>query len=123
VDRVLELESGKLTAYQGNYSEFERKRAEALDRLKQAHARQQRELKRQLEFIERNRANASTASNVQSRIKQVAKIERIELPPEPPSVRLRFPEPPSSGQVAFRAQRLAKRYGALEVFSGLDLEV
>ena len=123
VGRVCELEGGALTVYHGDYSTYEQKRAEAIARLKAAQGRQQREIERQQQFIERNRAKAATASNVQSRIKQLAKIERIELPPEPPDIKLRFPEPPSSGQLAFRLTDLGKRYGDLEVFAGLDLEL
>ncbi|RMG16859.1 MAG: ABC transporter ATP-binding protein [Planctomycetota bacterium] len=73
--------------------------------------------------MERNRAKASTASNVQSRIKQLARIERIELPPEPPDIKLRFPEPPSAGALAFRLCGVAKRYGEREVFSDVELEL
>jgi ATP-binding cassette, subfamily F, member 3 len=61
---------------------------------------------------------------VQSRIKQLDKIEKIELPPEPPpDIKLRFPEPPGAGAVAARCERLGKRYGSTEVFTGLDLEL
>ncbi|MGE0711358.1 MAG: ABC-F family ATP-binding cassette domain-containing protein, partial [Planctomycetota bacterium] len=123
VDRVFELEGGALTVYTGDYSSYERQRVERIEHIKAAHARQQRELKRQQEFIDRNRAKAATASNVQSRIKQLARIERIELPYEPPTIKLRFPEPRGGGQLSFRLQGVAQRYGELEVFSGLDLEV
>jgi ATP-binding cassette subfamily F protein 3 len=123
VQRVLLLESGKLDIYHGNYSQYEIKREEALEHLRGAFARQQKELKKQSIFIEKNRARAATASNVQSRIKQVAKIELVKLPPEPPKIKLRFPEPRSSGQLAFRATELAKSYGDLKVFSDLNLEL
>jgi len=123
VSKVFELESGRLEVYVGNYSKYEIEREERLRRLRMAHAQQQRYFKQQERFIERNRANATTASNVQSRIKQLDKIERIELPPEPPKMKLRFPEPERSGHVALKLQGLAKRYGDLTVFSGLDLEV
>jgi len=123
VRRVLELEGGRLEVYSGDYTAYESEKGARLERLKAAHARQQRELKAQWEFIERNRANAATASNVQSRIKQVEKVEVIELPPEPPKIKLRFPEPPRSGQVAFRCRGLGKAYGETRVFSDLDLEV
>jgi ATP-binding cassette subfamily F protein 3 len=123
VDRVFELERGELTVYHGNYSRYEVQRAERSEHLKLAYARQQRELKRQEQFIERNRAKAATASNVQSRIKQLAKVERIVLPYEPPAIRLRFPEPRSGGQLAFRLDGLGKSYGETEVFRDLNLEL
>ena len=123
VGRVYELEAGALTIYHGNYTAYETQRAERISQLKIAHSRQQRDLKRQQDFIDRNRAKAATASNVQSRIKQLEKIERIELPWEPPPIKLRFPEPRGGGHLAFRAERLAKSYGDNEVFSGMDLEL
>jgi ATP-binding cassette, subfamily F, member 3 len=123
VNKVYELEAGALTVYHGNYSRYETQRAERIAQLKVAHSRQQRDLKRQEEFIERNRAKAATASNVQSRIKQLAKIERIVLPWEPPPIKLRFPEPRGGGHLAFRAEGLGKSYGETHVFGGLDVEV
>ena len=123
VTKVFELEMGELTIYSGNYSRFEIQRAERIEHLKKEYARQQRELKRQQEFIDRNRAKAATASNVQSRIKQLAKIERVELPYEPPTLKLRFPEPERGGQLAFRLHGLGKSYGEHKVFGGLDLEL
>jgi ATP-binding cassette subfamily F protein 3 len=123
VNKVFLLEGGQLDVYHGNYSDYEVKRAEALDRLKAAWTRQQKELKRQQRFIEKNRAKAATASNVQSRIKQVEKIELIQLPPEPPDIKLRFPEPPSSGALAFRTTELGKAYGETRVLSDVNLEL
>jgi ATP-binding cassette, subfamily F, member 3 len=123
VTKVIELEGGKLEVYAGNYTKYEEDKAARLHRLKAAHSRQQKELERQLRFIEKNRAKAATASNVQSRIKQVEKIEVIELPPEAPRIRLRFPEPEKSGALAFRLTDLGKSYGPLDVFSGLTLEM
>ncbi|MBL4844809.1 MAG: ATP-binding cassette domain-containing protein [Planctomycetes bacterium] len=123
VKKVYELEAGKLTVYHGNYTRYEEQRDERIAQLKVAHSRQKRDLKRQQEFIERNRAKAATASNVQSRIKQLAKIERIVLPWEPPPIKLRFPEPRGGGHLAFRTEGLGKSYGETKVFSGLDIEV
>jgi ATP-binding cassette subfamily F protein 3 len=124
VDRVLELERGKLDVFYGNYSYYEREKVERLTRLKSAYERQQKELKAHQEFIDKNRVNAATARMAQSRIKLVEKIEKIELPPEPPAgVRLRFPEPEKSGHSVFRLSSVAKSYGDHEVFSGVDLEL
>src|SRR5262249_54865284 len=124
VQRVLELELGRMEVYHGNYSYFEREKVERRERLKSSYEKQQKELKAHQEFIDKNRVNAATARMAQSRIKQVEKIEKIELPPEPPAgVRLRFPEPSKSGHVVFRLERLAKRYGDLTVFKDVDLEL
>jgi ATP-binding cassette subfamily F protein 3 len=124
VHKVYELESGRLEVYTGNYSAYEVEKQERLERRRASYAKQQAYLRQQQEFIEKNRAKAATASNVQSRIKQLEKIEKIELPPEAPSdIRLRFPEPPSSGAVTLRTTGLGQRYGDLQVFRGLDLEL
>src|SRR5581483_9132963 len=109
VDRVLELERGKLDVFHGNYSYYEREKVERRVRLKAAYERQQKELKAHQEFIDKNRVNAATARMAQSRIKLVEKIEKIELPPEAPEgVKLRFPEPAKSGQTVFRLTGVAK---------------
>ena len=124
VDRVLEVELGRLEVYHGNYSRYEVEKVERRERLKASWERQQKELKAHQEFIDKNRAHPATARMAQSRIKQVEKIELIELPPEPPAgVRLRFPEPGNSGQVVFRLQEVAKRYGQLTVFEDVNLEL
>ena len=123
VSKVLELESGRLEVYTGNYSKYEVERVERVERAKAAYAKQQVWLKQQQEFIDRNRANASTASNVQSRIKALDKVERLELPPEPPAIRLRFPDPPLSGQVALRLDGVGKAYGDLRVLGDVRLEL
>jgi ATP-binding cassette subfamily F protein 3 len=124
VDRVLELELGKLDVYYGNYTHYETEKVERRVRLKASFERQQKEIAAHQEFIDKNRVNAATARMAQSRIKLVEKIERIELPPEPPAgVRLRFPEPSKSGHTVFRLSQVSKRYGDLTVFSGVDLEL
>ena len=124
VDRILELELGRLEVYHGNFTYFEGEKAVRRERLRSSWERQQKELKAHQEFVDRNRANAATARMAQSRLKVMEKIERIELPPEPPAdVRLRFPDPGKSGQVAFRLEDVGKRYGDLQVFDGVDLEL
>ncbi|MCO5170410.1 MAG: ATP-binding cassette domain-containing protein [Planctomycetes bacterium] len=124
VDRILELELGRLEVYHGNYTYFEGEKVVRRERLKSSYERQQKELKAHEEFIAKNRANAATARMAQSRVKVVEKMELIELPPEPPAnVRLRFPEPGKSGQVVFRLEHVAKRYGDLTVFSDVTLDL
>jgi ATP-binding cassette, subfamily F, member 3 len=124
VTRILELEMGRLEVYHGNYTYFEGEKVLRRERLKTSYERQQKELKAHQEFIDKNKTNAATARMAQSRVKVVEKMELIELPPEPPAgVRLRFPEPSKSGQVAFRLENVAKSYGDLTVFSGVDVDV
>ena len=123
VSKVLELESGRLEVYSGNYSAYEREREERLTRLKASFERQQKEIAELEQWIESHRAQASTASRAQSKIKQLERIERIVLPPEPPRIRLRFPDPPRSGATALRLTGVGKAYGQNVVFRGLDLEL
>jgi ATP-binding cassette subfamily F protein 3 len=124
VERVLELELGRLEVYHGNYTYYEGEKVVRRQRLKASWERQQKELKAHQEFIEKNRAHPATARMAQSRIKQVEKMDLIVLPPEPPAdVRLRFPEPSKSGHVVFRLDGVAKRYGDLTVFEDAHLEL
>ena len=123
VHKVLELESGKLETYAGNYSAYEAEREERLTRLKASFERQQKEIAELEQWIESHRAHANTASRAQSKIKQLERIERIVLPPEPPRIRLRFPDPPRSGATALRLAGVGKAYGETVVFRGLDLEL
>jgi ATP-binding cassette subfamily F protein 3 len=124
VDRVIELEGGRLDVYYGNYTHYETEKVERRVRLKVSYERQQKEIAAHQEFIDKNRVNAATARMAQSRIKLVEKIEKIELPPEPPAgVRLRFPEPSKSGHVVFRLAGVGKSYGETRVFKGSDLEL
>jgi ATP-binding cassette, subfamily F, member 3 len=124
VERVLELEMGKLEVYHGNYTYFEGEKVQRRERLKASWEKQQKELKAHEEFIAKNKTNAATARMAQSRVKVVEKMEMIELPPEPPAgVRLRFPEPDKSGHVAFRLEHVAKRYGDLTVFKDVNIEL
>jgi ATP-binding cassette, subfamily F, member 3 len=124
VSRILELELGRLEVYHGNYTYFEGEKVVRRERLKTSYERQQKELERHQEFIDKNKTNAATARMAQSRVKVVEKMELIELPPEPPAgVRLRFPEPSKSGHVTFRLTDVGKRYGELTVFEHVDLEL
>ncbi|MEZ6185884.1 MAG: ABC-F family ATP-binding cassette domain-containing protein [Planctomycetota bacterium] len=124
VTRILELELGRLEVYHGNYTYYEGEKVVRRERLKASYARQQKELKGHLEFIEKNRAHPATAKMAQSRIKQVEKMDLIVLPPEPPAdVKLRFPDAAQSGQIVFRLEAVAKRYGELTVFEDARHEV
>ena len=122
ISRTVELEAGKLTEYNGNYSfhlaENERRIAAA----QAAYERQQRELKRQQVFIDRFRAKATKATQVKSREKMLAKVERLEAPrSETRTIALRFPPAKPSYREVLTLQNVVKRYGALTVFDGLAL--
>lgn len=119
--RTFALEGGDLHVYEGNYSYYEQQEILRYERLVKEKNAQERKLARQEAFIERFRYKASKARQVQSRIKALDRIERIELREEGPSIRFRFPPAPPCGRVVLTANRLCKRYGANRVLAGVDL--
>jgi ATP-binding cassette subfamily F protein 3 len=122
-NRTLALRKGKMSDYSGNYSLYERKWQEERELLINAQKNQEKELKETEEFIERFRYKASKARQVQSRVKQLEKIDRIEVEDELANVSFSFPEPERSGQVVMRLENIKKSYGNNVVFDGLDYEI
>lgn len=122
-NRTLALRKGKMSDYSGNYSFYERKWEEERELLINAQKNQAKELKETEEFIERFRYKASKARQVQSRVKQLEKIDRIEVEDELANVSFSFPEPERSGQVVMRLENIKKSYGENVVFDGLDYEI
>ncbi len=121
--RTFALEAGELQVYEGNYSYFEEQEILRYERLVKEKTSQDRKLAQQEAFIERFRYKASKARQVQSRIKALDRIDRIELREEGPSIRFRFPPAPPCGRVVLRVSGLSKRYGSNTVLSGVDLEL
>lgn len=122
-NRTLALDRGNLYDYAGNYSYYEKKYAEELELLKKQYENQQREIKQTQEFIDRFRYKATKAKQVQSRVKQLEKMERIEIDDFEAEISFRFPPPERSGQVVMKVQDLVKRYDELTVFNGVDYEI
>lgn len=122
-NRTLALRKGKMSDYSGNYSFYERKWKEERELLINAQKNQAKELKETEEFIERFRYKASKARQVQSRVKQLEKIDRIEVEDELANVSFSFPEPERSGQVVMRLENIKKSYDDNMVFDGLDYEI
>lgn len=123
VRKIVHLWNQRAHLYTGNYSEFEKLKDERVAQIRAAH-RHQRERIEQLEaFINRFRYQATKAKQVQSRIKELERIERIEIPPEEKTIHFRFPQPPSSGRVVVDLQDVAKNYGATHVFDGVSLRI
>ncbi|MFN1836187.1 ABC-F family ATP-binding cassette domain-containing protein [Balneola sp. MJW-20] len=122
-NRTLTLRNGEISDYAGNYSFYERKWEEEKELLLNAKKNQEKQIKETEEFIERFRYKATKARQVQSRIKQLEKLERIELEDEMSTVSFRFPEPERSGQVVMRLEDIHKSYGDHPVFEGIDLEI
>ncbi len=123
VGQVAELERGRITLYKGNYSYFlkeKERRAAALEKKREL---QKAEIKRIQAYIDRFRAKASKASEVQSRIKQLEKFELLPEHQQMKGVRFRFPEGKRSGKEVLTVRELAKSYSGREVFSGITFTV
>jgi len=125
VSRIIEVANKTVTTYGGNYDFYERERDIRLDQLLASHKRQQEMLAKEEDFIARFAARASHAAQVQSRVKKLEKIDRIEIPPEVRTVRFEFSEPPRSGDDVVVMEGLAKSWTLPDgrehpVFSGVS---
>lgn len=123
VDEVYELNNGKLRNYQGNYTKYVRTREEEIKALEAEYRRQQEEIHRTEEFIERFRYKATKAKQVQSRIKALEKIEEIEIPAHLKKVSFSFPEAPRSGNDVMIVENLFKAYGSNVIYDGFSFIV
>ncbi len=123
VQEVIEIFNGAVTRYTGNYSSYELQRKQRNDQLIIQHERQQEEIKRVEQFIERFRYKASKARQVQSRITTLDKLERIELPENLIKIRFTFPQSQHSGKQIFTVENLSKSYGQLQVLSDLSFSM
>jgi ATPase subunit of ABC transporter with duplicated ATPase domains len=123
VTRIAEIDDGEITAYSGNYDFYERERALREANREAAYARQQAMLAKEQRFIERFSAHAAKAAQVQSRVKALEKIERIELPKKRQVVRFDFRRPPRSGEEVATLEGVSKRYGTRVVHDGLSMVV
>ncbi|MCD6581469.1 MAG: ATP-binding cassette domain-containing protein [Desulfuromusa sp.] len=123
VSRIVEIWNGHLTAYPGNYSRYIRSRDERITALKAAKQQQDDEITRIEGFISRFRYQANKASQVQSRVKQLEKIERISLPPQRKKIAFSFPAPPKGGRIAVSLNRASQHYGNLKVLQHIDVQV
>ena len=120
-NRVLAIEPGDVVHHRGNYDEYLAARERALEIKEAAAARQEREIQRQMRFVERFRYKATKARQVQSRLKQLEKIEVIELPRATRKVRYSFPEPSRSGSDIITLAGVGKSYGDNVVYRDLNL--
>lgn len=121
VGRVLEIDEGELTSYSGNYDFYESQREIAEKQADAAYARQQAKLAKEMRFIERFKAQAAKAAQVQSRVKQLDKIDKLEPPRRRSTLRFEFPPYPRSGDDVVKVEGLSKRYGDNVIYDGLDL--
>jgi ATP-binding cassette, subfamily F, member 3 len=116
VDRTVEIWNKRLTIYQGNYTTYLKQKEERRAQLEAAYRNQREQIEHLEAFISRFRYQATKAKQVQSRIKELEKIERIEIPPEEPVIHFKFPQPAPSGRMVAEAEGLAKSYGEKQVF-------
>jgi ATP-binding cassette, subfamily F, member 3 len=123
VRRITEVGLKTLTDYHGNYSHYVSEHTARMERLREAHRRQSEEIEKAEVFINRFRYTATKAKQVQSRIKLLDKVERIEIPPERKRIRFRFPESPRPGRVVLETKGVRKAYGENVVLRHLDLMV
>ena len=123
VSRIVEIWNGDLTEYPGNYSKYIRARDERVAALKVAKRQQDEEIARIEAFISRFRYQANKASQVQSRVKQLKKVERISLPPERKKISFTFPTPPKGGRMALELCQVSQHYGDLKVLQNIDLQI
>src|SRR5208337_4004289 len=118
IDRTVEIWNKRLNIYQGNYTKYLSQKDERRAQLEAAYRNQRIQIEHLEAFINRFRAQATKAKQVQSRIKELEKIERIEIPEEEPVIHFKFPQPPPSGRMVVEADGLAKSYGPKQVFAG-----
>ncbi|MBL8140008.1 MAG: ABC-F family ATP-binding cassette domain-containing protein [Acidobacteria bacterium] len=123
VSKVAEIDGGEITVYSGNYDFYERERALRETNREAAYARQQAMLAKEQRFIERFAAHAAKAAQVQSRVKALDKIEKIELPKKRKVVQFDFREPPRSGEQVVVVEGLTKAYGTRVVHDHLDMVI
>jgi ATPase subunit of ABC transporter with duplicated ATPase domains len=123
VSRIAEIDGGEITAYSGNYDFYERERALRDANREAAYARQQAMLAKEQRFIERFSAHAAKAAQVQSRVKALEKIEKVELPKRRELVKFDFRRPPRSGDQVAVIEDVHKAYGSRVVYDGLSLTI
>lgn len=124
VNRVLELERGKITAYSGNYDAYVDAKGLAVERQDKAHRKQQEWIRKEEAWIDRFRYKNTKAKQVQSRIKRLDKVDRIEAPDtDAKDVNLRFGEVARSGEIVLKAENLSMSYGALRLYRNVSFEI
>lgn len=122
-NRTLHLSMGQMNSYNGNYSFFDRESQARVNQLRKARDNQDKEIARQKEFINRFRSNGKKASMVQSRIKALDKMERIQMPKEEKKMFFRFPAPPVGSAKVIELEHVTKSYGDIHVFDKLDFHI
>ncbi|MDI1483378.1 ABC-F family ATP-binding cassette domain-containing protein [Polyangium sp. y55x31] len=122
--KILEIDGGELTTFSGNYDFYERQRAIAAEQAEAQYERQQAMLAKEMRFIERFKTHAAKAAQVQSRVKKLDKIDKLEPPKKSKRPQMfDFRAPPRSGEDVAKLDGVVKRYGSRTVYEGLDFLV
>ncbi len=123
VNKIVEIDGGALTTYSGDYEFYRQQRALAEVQQQAQFERQQAMLAKEIAFIERFKARASHAAQVQSRVKKLDKIDRVEPPKRQQTVRFEFQPAPRSGEDVASLKKVQKGYGSRSIYDGLDFQV
>ena len=123
VTKIAEIDGGEIIVYSGNYDFYERERAIREANQQAAFARQQSMLAKEQRFIERFKTHAARAAQVQSRIKALDKIEKIELPKKRQVVKFDFRDPPRSGDQVAVVENVSKSYGPRVIYDSFNLNI
>ena len=123
VNKIIEIDGGGLTTYSGDYAFYEQQRAQNEKQQQAQFERQQAMLAKEIKFIERFKARASHAAQVQSRVKKLDKIERVEPPRRRQTVAFDFLPAPRSGEDVANLKGVHKHYGSRRIYDGLDFMV
>ncbi|NTA39338.1 ABC-F family ATP-binding cassette domain-containing protein [Agrobacterium salinitolerans] len=123
VTKIIEIDAGNLTTYSGDYGFYEQQRAQNEKQQQAQFERQQAMLAKEIKFIERFKARASHASQVQSRVKKLEKIDRVEPPKRRQTVAFEFAPAPRSGEDVVALKKVNKTYGSRTIYDELDFMV
>jgi ATP-binding cassette, subfamily F, member 3 len=123
VTKIVEIWNKALHVYHGNYERYLEQKQERRAQLESAYRNQREHIEHLETFINRFRYQATKAKQVQSRIKELEKIERIELPQEEPVIHFTFPQPPASGRTVVEVRDLAKNYGSKQVLESVNFTI
>jgi ATP-binding cassette subfamily F protein 3 len=123
VNKIIEIWNKNIHVYHGNYEKYLTQKAERRAQLENAYKNQRDQIEHLEAFISRFRYQATKAKQVQSRIKELEKIERIEIPEEEPVIHFTFPQPPPSGRTVVEVNHLSKDYGAKQVLKDVSFTI
>jgi ATPase subunit of ABC transporter with duplicated ATPase domains len=123
VNKIVEIDGGALTTFSGDYEFYEQQRAQNEKQQQAQFERQQAMLAKEIKFIERFKARASHAAQVQSRVKKLEKIDRVEPPRRRQTILFDFPPAPRSGEDVVTLKNVHKSYGSRTIYEGLDFAV